>query len=183
MSAVSTFDPIQRDFKPSLTAGLPEFHTTNPERANGSDLHDRTGFKRTRNRQVLPPVEHGLCHFAACESALEAYLALIDLLPISPPELGELADQLYAASRAAAAITTGSSDTEQPLLKLAAVLNKIQGILANVRAELDFQVTCEQHPQRHWSEFESALFEALSSLREVSRNLAALEQMPSSLRG
>lgn len=172
MSAVLSFQPVSRTVQPSVVAGPAEFHACEPERAFGDDLRNRTGFKRTLLRKPAPPVAVGICRFSACENALEAYLVMLDLLPIAPPELGELLDRLYASSQHGAA-----SNCDRSQAGLAEAVRQLIPIAATLRSDLDLHSTGEEASSSHWSEFEPAILEASSLLQAISYSLATAQRM------
>lgn len=176
MSAVLSFKQVSRGFQPSVVDGPAEFHACAPERAFGDDLRNRTGFNRTPLGKRMPPVQVCISRSSACESALEAYLVMIDLLPVAPPELGELLDQLYACSQHGTA-----SDCDRSPAGLAEVVRRLMPIAATLRSDLDLYSACEAASSSHWSEFEPAILEASSLLQAISDSLAATQRMPANL--
>lgn len=176
MSAVLSFKQVSRTVQPSVVAGPAEFHACELERAFGADLRNRTGFNRTPLGKRTPPVQVCSCRSSACENALEAYLVMLDLLPIAPPELGELLDRLYASSQHGAA-----GDCDRPLAGLAEVVRQLMPIAATLRSDLDLYSTCEAASSSHWSDFEPAILEASSLLQTISDSLAATQRMPAHL--
>lgn len=176
MSAVLSFKQVSRSVQPSVVAEPAAFHACEPERAFGTDLRNRTGFNRTPLDKRMPPVQVGVCRFSACENALEAYLVMLDLLPIAPPELGELLDRLYGCSQHGA-----TSDCNRSLAGLAEVVRQLMPIAEALRSDLDLHSTFESASSSHWSEFEPAILEASSLLQAISDSLAAAQPMPANL--